>query len=172
VLNYAIAAPSRVRRIALLSPAGSFLPLTRNFTVRAVAMTLFPARFIVEKFLHWLTYEGNLRDPEVRRLDQLMVDLMYLGMKNFRMHPDTMKVEPIAFSDDELRGVRAPVLLLMGEQEVIYDPVAALARAKRLVPNLQGELISRASHDMSYSRHEEVDALILQNFAQVQKDAA
>jgi hypothetical protein len=50
--------------------------------------------------------------------------------------------------------------------------LAALARAKRLVPNLQGELISHASHDMSYSRHQVVDALILHNFAQVQKGAA
>jgi pimeloyl-ACP methyl ester carboxylesterase len=171
-LNYAIDAPSRVRRIALLSPAGSFLPLTRNFTVRAVATTLFPTHFIVEKFLHWLTYEENLQDPEVRRLDQSMVELMHLGMKNFRMHPDTMKVEPIAFTDDELRGLQAPALLLIGEQEVIYDPAAALARAKRLVPKLHGELIPWARHDMSYSRHEVVDALILQNFAQDAKGRA
>jgi len=53
------------------------------------------------------------------------------------------------FSDDELR---VPRLLLIGEQEVLYDPVGALSRAGRLIPGLIGELIPGASHDLAFRR--------------------
>ena len=36
-----------------------------------------------------------------------------------------------AFSDEELRGMQVPTLLLVGEQEVLCDPKAALERARR-----------------------------------------
>jgi pimeloyl-ACP methyl ester carboxylesterase len=57
--------------------------------------------------------------------------------------------------------MRVPALLLIGQQEVLYDPVAALERARRLLPNLKGELIPRASHAMTIERHEVVDERIL-----------
>jgi pimeloyl-ACP methyl ester carboxylesterase len=164
-LNYAIAAPERLTKIALLSPAGSFLRNTRRFTVRAMAAVFFPKRFVVESFVHWLTYKQNLGDPEIHRLDKLMVDLMHLGMKHFRMQAETLGVEPLPFSDDELHALQVPALLLIGQQEVIYDPALALGRAQQLIPNLQAELVPRASHDMSYGQHEVVDALVLKHFA-------
>ncbi len=57
--------------------------------------------------------------------------------------------------------MQVPTLLLIGEQEVIYDPAAVLERARRLIPHLQGELVPRSSHDMTFSRPEIVDACIL-----------
>jgi len=54
-----------------------------------------------------------------------------------------------------------PTLLLLGDREVIYDPATALARARRLLPNLQGDLLPACSHDMCFSQHHSVDARIL-----------
>ena len=45
---------------------------------------------------------------------------------------------------------------------MIYDPAAALERARRLVLNFEGELVPRASHDMSFSQAQFVDARILE----------
>ena len=50
---------------------------------------------------------------------------------------------PTVFSDDELRAMRVPTLLLIGDHEVIYDPATALARARRLIPDFEGELVPR-----------------------------
>jgi len=83
---------------------------------------------------------------------------MYLGLKHFRI---PRGVIPTVFSDSELRAVQVPTLLLLGDREVIYDPATALARARRLLPNLQGDLLPACSHDMCFSQHHSVDARIL-----------
>jgi pimeloyl-ACP methyl ester carboxylesterase len=160
-LNYAIGAHERVTKIALLSPAGSFLPNVRQFTLRALPIMVFRRRFLVESFLHWLTFKDNLRDPGVRRFTAYQVDLFHLGQKHFRQQRETLKVAPLPYSDAELRGLQVPTLLLIGQQEVLYDPAAALERARRLIPTFEGELVARAAHDMSYSRHDVVDARVL-----------
>jgi hypothetical protein len=53
-----------------------------------------------------------------------------------------------AFPNEELRGVRTPTLLLVGQQEALYDPVAAAERAQRLMPDIQTQLIPQAGHDL------------------------
>jgi hypothetical protein len=47
----------------------------------------------------------------------------------------------------ELRALRMPVLLLMGNREVIRDPVEALARARRVIPQFERAIVPDCSHD-------------------------
>jgi pimeloyl-ACP methyl ester carboxylesterase len=163
-LNYAIAAPERVKKLALLSAAG-FVPLSRQFAFRTMIATLCPTRFTVKSLMNWITYKHNLSRPDMRELNHDVVELMYLGLKYFRFQRETL-VESLPFSDDELRALKVPTLLLIGQQEVICDSVAALNRARRLIPEFHGELVSGASHDMSYNRHYVVDVAILDHFAE------
>jgi len=51
--------------------------------------------------------------------------------------------------------------ILSSEREVIYDPVKALDRALRLIPDVRGELIPRCSHDMVSSQRRLVDARVI-----------
>ena len=83
---------------------------------------------------------------------------MSLGTKYFRKQTI---VPPTTFKDEELRRVTTPTLLLIGEQEALYDPVAAVARAKQLIPNIQAELIPHASHDLPVTQAETVDHKVL-----------
>jgi pimeloyl-ACP methyl ester carboxylesterase len=82
-------------------------------------------------------------------------------MKHFRIPRETLRVMPTLFSDHQLQAMRVPTLLLMGDHEVICDPATALARARRLFPDIQGELVPRSSHDMCLSQHRIVDARVL-----------
>jgi pimeloyl-ACP methyl ester carboxylesterase len=158
-LNYAIGAPERVDRIVLLSPAGSFQPLVKQFLWRTMPLMFLPRRFVVDSFMSWLTYKENLNARHTRVIYDCLVDQMYLGARYFRMHPSLF---PGVFSDEELGALQAPTLLLIGQQEVIYDPVASLERARRLIPHFEGELVPRASHDMSFSQSQLVNARILE----------
>ncbi len=158
VLNFAIAVPERVRKLVLLSPAASFLPIARQFSLRGMLMVLFPTRLTVNSFMGWLGFEDGPGNLDARRV----VDLMYLGLKHFRLPPETLRVVVNVFSDGELRAIHLPMLLLMGEDEVIYDPVRALARARRLIPDFKGGLVPRSSHDMCFSQHRIVDAQVLE----------
>ena len=156
-LKYAIAAPERVRRLGLLS-AGGILPISRQFSWRGMLMMLVPTRFTVKSFWLWSGFRGAPAEIE----DWRVMDLIYLGIKHFRMPPGTLRIAAIPVSDHELRTMRMPVLFLMGRNEVLCDAAAALARARRLVPDFQGELIPHSRHDMCASRYRIVDALVLE----------
>jgi pimeloyl-ACP methyl ester carboxylesterase len=73
-----------------------------------------------------------------------------------------LQVLPTALSDDQLRSLRVPTLLLIGDREVIYDPAAALARARHLIPDCEGELEPESSHDMCVRQRGIVDARVLE----------
>src|SRR5580765_7781478 len=157
-LNFAIAAPDRVLRLVLLSPGGGFIPIVKQFSLRGMLMVFFPTRVTVNWFMRWLGVTDRPGETGAR----WVLELTYLGLKHFRMPPETLRVMPTLFSDDQLRAMRVPVLLLIGEHEVICDPAAALARARELFPDVEGELVPRSSHDMCFSQHRIVDARVLE----------
>jgi pimeloyl-ACP methyl ester carboxylesterase len=108
--------------------------------------------------MRWLGLAARPGDAATKCL----LDLMYLGLKHFRVPVETLRVLPVMFSDDQLRAMRVPTLLLVGEQEVICDPAVAMARARRLFPDIRAELVPRSSHDMCSTQHEIVDARVLE----------
>jgi len=156
-LNLTLTAPERVRKLVLLSPAASFQPLVKQFALRGMLMGLFPTRLTANSLMGWMGFKDSPGDT----LTRCLLDLFYLGVKHFRLSPDTMRLMPSVFSDDELRGLHVPVLLLIGENEVIYDAAEALDRARRLIPDFEGDLVPRCSHDMCASKHDIVDARVL-----------
>jgi pimeloyl-ACP methyl ester carboxylesterase len=82
-------------------------------------------------------------------------------MKDFRMPPDTVRIAAKPLPDDELRALHVPVLFLMGQDEVLYNATTALARARRLIPDFEGDLVPRCRHDMCVSQRRLVDRRIL-----------
>ena len=65
------------------------------------------------------------------------------------------------FTDEELKQTAVPVLLLICNHEIMYEPRKALDCATRLIPNLQMELIPNASHMLNGDQAEVVNARIL-----------
>jgi pimeloyl-ACP methyl ester carboxylesterase len=158
-LKYAIATPERIQQLVLLSPGG-LLPMVRQFAVRGMLMTFFPSRLTVNSFMKWAGLANATGEWDA----SAFLRLMYLGVKHFRTADDTLRANAAAanpLSDDELRSLRMPVLLLFGDGEVIYNPAEALARARRLIPDLQSELIPGCRHEMCSSQHQIVDARVL-----------
>jgi pimeloyl-ACP methyl ester carboxylesterase len=154
-LRYAVAAPERIHHLALLSPGG-LLSMVKQFSLRGMLMVFFPTRFTVNSFMRWAGITG----PEVGPV----LDLMYLGVKHFRRPTDTMRADRDAampLSDEELQSLHMPVLLLFGDGEVIYDSAGALDRARRLISDVEGELIPRCRHDMCFNQSRIVDARVL-----------
>jgi len=154
--RYALAAPQRVEKLALLSPGG-LAPFTAEFRLRVMLMALFPTRVMVHAFMRWLGFRDRPGDGDATPV----LDLMYLGLKHFRVPPGTLRALPPVTSDEELRALRVPVLLLVGAEEVVFDPLEALARGRRFVPHFEGDLIPLASHDMCFSQRDVVDARLL-----------
>jgi pimeloyl-ACP methyl ester carboxylesterase len=156
-LTYAVAAPERVAALVLVSPAASFIPIVKQFSLRGMLMVFFPTRFTVNSFMRWLGFDTEPNGPDRRRV----FELMYLGLKHFRVPQQTLRVAPAVFSDEQLRSMRVPTLLLIGDHEVIFDSAMALARARRLIADLEADLVPHSSHDVCFSQHRLVDARVL-----------
>jgi pimeloyl-ACP methyl ester carboxylesterase len=63
--------------------------------------------------------------------------------------------------DANLRQIAAHTLLLVGQHEAIFDPRAAVRRAKRAIPNLDAEIVADVGHAAIYDRPDYVNARLL-----------
>ena len=60
-----------------------------------------------------------------------------------------------------MRQIKADTLLLIGEEEVIYNPEMAVNRAKQLMQNIEAKVVPNASHGLPMEQAELVNEHIL-----------
>ena len=128
-MNQAFRAPGRVASITLLDPAG----LTRLdarfwwwFTISGLAsLTPMPLR---RHLARWL-------DSPVM-LERELMSLMWAGSRGFRMEPKF----PAILTDDELRAIDVPVLLITGARSAMLSPAEAHARGS-LMPHAEVAIV-------------------------------
>jgi len=68
---------------------------------------------------------------------------------------------PKVLSDQELRKVKAPTLLLIGDHEVIYKTHRVVQRAKRLLERLRYEEVGEANHNAEYTSAQQVNQKVM-----------
>jgi pimeloyl-ACP methyl ester carboxylesterase len=156
-LNFALYAPDRLERIALLSPAASFIELNAFFRMVVAAAMRIPARPVAKAALHsWVT-PGFLVKPEFEKQ-------FILGLMNWNWAAQAngySGVMPSAFNNDELHQIHHPVLLLLGDQDRL-NPPSTIERARQGIPQIEARLIPKAGHLLSMEQPELVDRYILQ----------
>lgn len=137
-MGFALDVPERVRKVALLGPAATFVPLRLQFYLRGASMVMLPRRSMLLGFLRWCSTRDDLEDnPIVRQ--------MHAGVRHVRFQPQNGLFPPV-YGDDELRQAKVPVLLLVGDKERVLNPARALGRARRLVPGIEAEIVPGAGH--------------------------
>jgi pimeloyl-ACP methyl ester carboxylesterase len=154
-VSFALSAPERVSKLVLLAPGASFKPLVPGFFVRGMLCTFLPTRFLVRRLLEWIIARENRAKMAAQ---PYLFEQTYLSFKYFK--PSTV-VAPKVYSDYELKQLTMPVLLLLGEEEVIYNVPAVVCRAGRLLPNLQVGLVPGAGHGLNLEQPELVSDTIL-----------
>lgn len=113
-------------------------------------MMLFPSPFTVRRFISGASTRGY--SPSDPVLEQMVV-----GVPEMR---ELMSVRP-SFRDEELGTLSLPVLLLVGEREIMYSPQAALERARQIIPGIQAEIVPNAGHMLNGDQPEIVTRRIL-----------
>jgi pimeloyl-ACP methyl ester carboxylesterase len=155
-MSFALAAPERVRKIALLGPAATFVPLRLQFFLRGASVQMLPRKPVLYSFLRWCSTRDDLAVNPI-------VHQMLVGLRHFRFQPQN-SVFPAVFTDDELKGLKMPVLVLIGDKERVLDPVRAVERARRLVPGVETEIIPGAGHALPIDQPGIVNARLLKFF--------
>jgi pimeloyl-ACP methyl ester carboxylesterase len=120
--NQAIRAPGRVASITLLDPAGLTRPDARFYrwlTISGLAtLTPMPLR---RRLARWLDNPVML-EPE-------LMTLMWAAIRGYRMEPKF----PAVLTDDELRAIDVPVLLVTGARSALLTPAQARARGSLML---------------------------------------
>jgi pimeloyl-ACP methyl ester carboxylesterase len=71
------------------------------------------------------------------------------------------------YSKEEFAQVKAKVLLLLGEEEAIYNNLGfAVRSARELIPKLKVEMIPAAHHVAAVANPEKVNQKLLEFFAE------
>jgi len=138
-LNFSLLHPDTVNRIAVLAPAGSILPY--SWPVLAL-LRILPYVPVKPNPLNRFFKKGICPD-------ELFARQFALGVHHFRYADPRKSIFTTIFSDSELRSIHTPTLFLAGENEVIYNPVAAIDRVKKLMPEVTTSLIPDAGHLVS-----------------------
>jgi len=128
-MNQAIRAPGRVASITLLDPAGLTKPVARFYrwlTISGLAsMTPMPLR---RRLARWLDSPAMLQ-PE-------LMTLMWAAIRGYRMEQKF----PGVLTDDELRAIDVPVLLITGARSALLTPAQARARGS-LIPHAEVTIV-------------------------------
>ncbi|MEU4081606.1 alpha/beta hydrolase [Streptomyces venezuelae] len=131
-LRYALAAPDRTDRLALLDPTGCFAGFRPGYLLRALPTLLRPTAARTAAFLAWES-GGAEHDPLVRRLDALAAE-----------RPSRRPVTGPRPTPAELAALRPPALVLLAEGSRAHDARGAAQRAKAL--GLRTDTVPRATH--------------------------
>ena len=128
-MNQAIRAPGRVASLTLLDPAGLTRPDARFYrwlTITGLAtLTPMPLR---RRLARWLDTPGMV--------DQELMTLMWAGIRGYRAEPK----KPGILTDDKLRAITVPVLLVTGARSALLTPAQARARGS-LMPHAEVAIV-------------------------------
>jgi pimeloyl-ACP methyl ester carboxylesterase len=152
-MNHAIYAADRVKGIVSLGPMGMPSWMTTLKVLSHLwSVLLFPTQSNLDKIIRWALGDT----PSVY---EAFGDYMKIGVNSrsrIRMAP------PLSFSDDRLRNIKPPTLLMSGERDHPIGNAKEVAdRTKRLIPHVQVEIVPNAGHMMSTENPEFVNARIL-----------
>lgn len=152
-MSQAALTPDRIDKVVLISPAGTFVPLSLGFIF--AMMVKAPLRRLIQKErkrdIADMLGPGGAIDPGWRELMTAMLEAS--GRPSL--------APPLVLKSAELAAIRAPVLLLIGDGERLYNPGRVIKLAKERVPNLTGEVIPNAHHIGAMAQPELVNARIL-----------
>ncbi len=148
-MNMALAHPDRVNRLVLLAPAASIYPFgtLAKLSLRLAELKVRPRASFTLKMQ---AGKGMVFDP---------VFVHHMQMVSEYCMPATMF--PTVFTDDELRRIVQPTLLMVGSSEKIYNASDAVERARKLIPNLNAEIIPDVGHTLNMERPADIVQRIL-----------
>ena len=143
---------NNIDKIVLLSPAQTFKFIDKvGKTSNALMLKLFPSE---KKFTKTLTTFST--HPE--KISPVYKRQFYLANKYAKSNSSMLKMTP--FSDDELKSVSNPVLVLIGDHDVINSD-ESLERAQKYLIKSKTQKITDAGHFLSIDQSKIVnDAMV------------
>lgn len=140
-LRFATCHPDRVSKLVLLAPGG-IRPARRSFILKAIFYSMF-SRQGGEKINRFVLGKDAIHPEAVKFMDAMMTHFKPRVEKEY------------IFTDEELKRLDMPVLLLGGTKDVICAMEEVAERMKKFVPRLETILLPGVGHVL-INMHERV----------------
>jgi pimeloyl-ACP methyl ester carboxylesterase len=149
VVNFALNEPERVKSMTLIGPAATFINIPKFY------LNTFPGgitgwSFLVRHAIRWI--ENG--EP----FDRLFFNLFYLILKYGK---SANQVFPAVMTDEQLKQIQMPTLLIYGDKEVIYDYSLAIRRAELNLRKVIVDIIPCGNHITGVSQPDLTNNAIL-----------
>lgn len=148
--NYALYAPQRVEKLALLGPMG-YAGAVKS-VIRITFAQFFPLKPIHDSTFSWaFSDNAELKEDFGEWFPMLMTGIF------------PAKVTPLPFSPEERQSLKVPVLFVFGDRDnLVGDPQKATVLVKD-IPEVRVEVVN-AGHLMGAELSAQVNALIIEFF--------
>ena len=147
--QYALRFPGRLRKVVLLAPGGTVLPISLGFSVR-IGLLLIPVPGRggdpLRRMLGWL-FRDSLRSSDASRA--LFEETVADAQRVWHLFALPRPLWSTVLNDKAWQGFSVPCLFLVGKNEKIYSAEAAVRRLKRVAPQVKAEIIPGAGHDLT-----------------------
>jgi pimeloyl-ACP methyl ester carboxylesterase len=148
-IKFAEYAPEAITRAVMLS-ANGLMPVRFPYTMARLlerkSADILLGKVIAPMVTRDLVRRSiTLAAPKGLPIDADEMEWNYLLAKHYRY-----RFPPPPLRSEQLRRLTAPTLLLMGEKEQFFSPLATLARARAHLPNLRvAKVIADVGHNMA-----------------------
>lgn len=150
--NIALKDPARVNKMILLSPAQTFIWIRPGFKAfNNIAYTLSPKRRKLRNVLETMT-------NNVDNINQLYLNQYYIATENASINKCFIQMRP--FSDKQLESLNMPVLVLIGDNDIINNK-RSLKRAKKHIKHSEVGTIENAGHFLSIDKSDLVNQMMI-----------
>jgi len=166
--QYGLHYPHRLLGLVLVAPANTVLPITGAWMGRAV-LSAVPLPWFTQSFMRWLCADTAARGEEGRRYVEQWAEDAFLAQRCFAWKPIT---QPTVLTDEELRALPRPTLLVVGENEKIYSAKEAIARVTRVAPHIETALVPGAGHDLTVAQADRFCEMLLSRLNKASTPAA
>lgn len=143
---------NKVKNLVLLSPARTFSGVDQiGKALSGLYLKLFPSKRRLDIFFKRFSYLPDSIKPEYKA--QFLDANRYANSK-----PGFVKM--YRFSEKKIKKLKMPVLVLIGDHDVINDE-KCLRKAHELLPQAETAIIKDAGHFISVDQSETVNKLVL-----------
>ena len=148
--QFALVFPQYVTSLVLLAPP-SLLKMRPSFLFRAILASIFPTNFFARKFLKYISARGDKFSKEE-------IQAFVIQVQAYK--PNMNKIPII--SDHDLDQLPQKTLVLLGQDEVLYDLEAVVSRIHSTAPFITISIIPGAKHMISVDQPDLVNDKIIQ----------
>jgi len=151
-INIAFQQRSRIKNLILLSPVQTFIWIRPGSKMLSnITYTLLPKRKHLRRVLETLSVD-------VDNIKMEYIDQYFIATQKASNNKFLLQMTP--YSDDELKTLTMPVLLLIGDHDIINNE-KSIEKAKELLPHSVTGIVKNAGHFLSMDQSETINTIML-----------